>query len=166
MAAAAQKKQFALDTNLLIDLAEDKDFAHTFREAFLEKGYELRVTPTVIQELTFAVVRKTEDEQKIARKALNCMCLWGIRPFDLMPVGRAITERFTRRLIERNLLPESEVNDGQILAEASLAGIPILVTSDHHLLNIDEAELLTAFNDSDLKSVRPLHPKNLLKAIR
>ena len=90
---------------------------------------------------------------------------WGIRPFDLVPVGHGITEQFTRRLTERGLLPEEEINDGQILAEVSLFGAPVLVTSDHHLLNLEEAALLTAFNDSDLFPVWPFHPKALLKAI-
>jgi predicted nucleic acid-binding protein len=164
--AAAQRKQFALDTNLLIDLAEDEDFAHTFREVFLEKGYTLNITPTVIQELAFAVEAKTGHDKEIALKALQCIREWKIQLFDLKAVGRGITEQFTRLLESRKLLPPEEVNDGQILAEASLAGIQILVTSDHHLLDIEEAELLTAFNDSDLKPVRPFHPKSLLKAVR
>jgi hypothetical protein len=48
MAAPEQKKKFALDTNVLLDLAADKDFAHTFREVFQEKGYALMVPPTAI----------------------------------------------------------------------------------------------------------------------
>jgi len=80
-------------------------------------------------------------------------------------LGTVFTERFTLRLTHTGLLPEEEVNDGQILAEASLASVPVLVTSDHHLLDIDEAKLLTAFNDSDLTPVRPLHPRKLLKAV-
>jgi len=35
----------ALDTNLLFDLAADKDFAHTFREVYQERGYSLVVPP-------------------------------------------------------------------------------------------------------------------------
>lgn len=89
----------------------------------------------------------------------------GPAPFDLVPVGHGITQQFTRRLPDRGLLPEEEVHDGQIFAEASLAGIPILVTSYHHLLDIDDTKLLAAFNDSDLSPVRPFHPKNLLKAV-
>jgi hypothetical protein len=39
MAAPGKKKLLALDTNLLFDLAADKDFAHTFREVYQEHGY-------------------------------------------------------------------------------------------------------------------------------
>lgn len=41
MAAPGQKKRLALDTNLLFDLAAGKDFAHTFREIYQERGYAL-----------------------------------------------------------------------------------------------------------------------------
>ena len=64
------------------------------------------------------------------------------------------------------LIPETEQNDGKILAQTSLAGIPMLVTSDKHLLNIDENALLLAFNEADLAPVHPVHPKNLLRALR
>ena len=48
----------------------------------------------------------------------------------------------------------------------SLAEIPLLVTSDKHLLNIDEDALLLAFNEADLSPVHPVHPKRLLRVLR
>ncbi len=65
-----------------------------------------------------------------------------------------------------SLLPETERNDGKILAQTSLMGIPVLVTSDKHLLDIDEESLVLAFNEADLFPVHPAHPRRLLKAIR
>lgn len=53
------KRQLALDTNVLIDLAEENVFAHTFRELLQQRGYSLRVPPTVVQELAYSV--ETED---------------------------------------------------------------------------------------------------------
>jgi len=47
-----------------------------------------------------------------------------------------------------------------------LAAIPLLVTSDKHLLDIDEDALILAFNDADLTPVRAAHPKRLLRALR
>lgn len=55
---------------------------------------------------------------------------------------KAITERFAERLFARRLLPPDEFNDGLILAETSAAEIPLLVTSDRHLLDMDEDALL------------------------
>ena len=48
--AASSKKSLALDTNLLLDLAGEQDFAHDFKEEFSRRGYALLV-PTVIAEL-------------------------------------------------------------------------------------------------------------------
>jgi hypothetical protein len=45
MAVQGQKKEFALDSNILFDLAAEKDFAHAFREGYQERGYSLRVPP-------------------------------------------------------------------------------------------------------------------------
>jgi hypothetical protein len=41
MAAPGTRKRLALDSNLLIDLAAEEDYAHTFREEFQERGYSL-----------------------------------------------------------------------------------------------------------------------------
>ena len=78
----------------------------------------------------------------------------------------AIATRFAARLIQALLIPETETNDGKILAQTSLAKIPLLVTSDRHLLDVDEEALLLAFNDADLLPVHPAHPRRLLKALR
>jgi hypothetical protein len=51
-------------------------------------------------------------------------------------------------------------------AEASLAEIPLLVTSDEHLLTIDEDALRMAFGEADLSLVHPVHPKRLLRVLR
>ena len=78
----------------------------------------------------------------------------------------AIAGQFATKLLEKRLLPEGEFHDGLILAEASLAGIPLLVTSDRHLLDIEEEPLLLAFQDADPNPVRPVHPRRLLRALR
>jgi hypothetical protein len=78
----------------------------------------------------------------------------------------AIAHRFADRLMETALIPETEQNDGKILAQTSLVQIPLLVTSDAHLLNIDEEALLLALNEADLSPVHPVRPKRLLKALR
>jgi len=59
--AASPRKSLALDTNLLLDLAGEKDFAHEFAEEFSSRGYSLLVPPTVIAELAlFASLKDAE----------------------------------------------------------------------------------------------------------
>ncbi len=160
---AAQKKRLAADSNLLFDLAEKKDFALTFLEVAKEKSFTLHLPPTVVQELTFAALRKRGEEQKLALAALQNLRAWEIAPFDLVAVGHGITEQFARRLHELRLLPETELNDGLIVAETGLAGIPILISSDKHLLNIEADELTRVCRERHIAEVSVIHPRKLLK---
>jgi predicted nucleic acid-binding protein len=163
---ASPKKSLALDTNLLLDLAGEKDFAHEFKEEFSNRGYSLLVPPTVVAELAFFASLKNAPQQDIANIALEKIALWKCQPFSLSSTQLAIAIRFAVRLVDSSLIPETEQNDGKILAQTSLARIPLLVTSDKHVLDVDEDALLLAFNDADLLPVHPSHPKRLLKALR
>jgi len=166
MAAGRPKRQFALDANLVFDLAANVDAAHDFRETFLAKGYGLRLAPTAAQELFNYHLHGLAGKRDLATKALLHLHEWRIIPFDLAAVGHGITASFAHRLIQGGLLPPDELNDGLILAETSLAEIPILVTSDKHLLDIQDAALQVAFANADLFPVNPCHPKALLRAVR
>ena len=161
---AAQKKLLAADSNLLFDLAEKKDFALTFLEVANEKGFTLQLPPTVVQELSFAALHKSGVEAKLALTAIQSLRGWEIIPFDLVAVGHGITEQFARRLHELKLLPEAELNDGLILAETGLAGIPLLVSSDKHLLNIEPDDLARVCRERHITEVSVVHPRKLLKA--
>jgi len=163
MAAPAQRPQFALDTNVLIDLGERKPFAHTFRAEYAARG--LAVLPTVVQELTDVAFSDTHAAAKFAFDALANMREWSIYPIDLKAVGHGIAEADAQKLIDLKLLPEEEFNDGLILIETALASIPYLVTSDHHLLEIDKPKLIKVLGDLDLIAVQIVHPKALLRAI-
>jgi hypothetical protein len=98
--------------------------------------------------------------------ALERIGIWDCLPFELSSIQMVIAQRFAVRLVESSLVPESEQNDGKIPAQTALAQIPMLVTSDAHLLNIEEEALLLALNEGDLSPVHPVHPKRLLKALR
>ena len=164
--AASPKKSLALDTNLLLDLAGERDFAHEFAEEFFSRGYSLFVPPTVVAELALFASLKEAPQQEIANIALEKIGVWKCQPFSLSSTQLTIALRFAERLMAASLIPETEQNDGKILAQTSLARIPLLVTSDRHLLDVDEDALLLAFNDADLLPVHPSHPKRLLKALR
>jgi len=123
------------------------------------------VPPTVVAELEFFASQKDAPQHEIANVALEKMSGWESQPFTLSSTQLAIATQFASRLMESSLIPETERNDGKILAQASLAEIPLLVTSDKHLLNIDEDALLLAFNEADLPLVLPVHPKRLFAGL-
>ena len=143
--AGSPKKSLALDANLLLDLAEERDFAHEFKEEFQGRGYTLAVTPTALAELDVLALGGGPDQRHFADIALEKLISWGCQPFALSSTCLAIAAQFGPRFLELRLLPDTEVNDGKILAQTSLMAIPLLVTSDRHLLDIEEEALLLAF---------------------
>jgi len=167
MPATTPRKRIALDTNLVLDLAGGADFAHDFRETFQGKGYVLCLPPTAIAELHENFLHGTTPAKRdLARTALLKLREWEIQPLDLANLEVGIAEQFARRLLHAGLLPPEEQNDALILAETAVAGIPILATSDKHLLETDETALKLIFDEADLPAVSPLHPRRLLRAIR
>ena len=159
------KKELSLDTNLPLDLAKRHDFAHDFRESFQRRGYVLRLPPTVLTELEYLMLFGNERKRELAEEAFKKLATWRLTPFDLPDVHQSLAEKFAEVLQHRGLIPSEEFHDGLILAETSLAEIPILVTSDKHLLEIDDEALLMTFNEAELPPVRPVHPKGLLRAL-
>ena len=150
----------------MIDLADEADYAHTFRELAQERNYTLWVPPTVVHELLHAAETKPAPDGPIAHTALTRLLDWRIYPIGLSSVDNAIADLFSRRLMKEGLLPPEEYNDGLVLAETSLAGIPVLVSSDRHLLELPEDQLFVCFNDAELPPARVAHPKGLLRAFR
>jgi len=163
--AAGPSKRLACDTNFPLDLADGLEVAHDFREVCRERGYSLFIAPTSIQELVALSEEGSARQQALAVKALTSLLSWGITPFDLEPVQHGLAENFSRLLRTRHLLPFEEVNDGLILGEAALAGIPLLVTADSHLLDIEGSQLAIAFADSHLSAVAVLHPRQMLRVL-
>jgi hypothetical protein len=166
--AVAPQRLLALDTNLVLDLAEGLDAAHDFRETFEDRGYGFRLPPTAAVELRWKSLNDRDRHVRtLATRALAQLRAWDVQPLpELGEIEYAIVEAFVARLRLSRLLPDQEINDGFILGETSLAQIAALVTSDHHLLDMDQTALRLILEDADLPLVTPVHPRRLLKAIR
>ena len=165
MEANSQKK-LSLDTNVLFDLAAGGDFAHEFRETYQAKGYALVISPTVVAEIYFLRHEGDREERRLASAALGNMSGWDVRPFALSGIQADLAHQFARRLIDRGLLPETELNDALILAESAVADISVVVSSDKHLLGMDHDVLRDLCNDDDLTPVFPLSPRRLVRLLR
>lgn len=162
---ARSKKPLALDTNVLLDLADGSEVAHDFREVFQRKGYALVAPPTAMFELALHRASGDLRRQRLAELALSQLAAWRIVPLPLSDVEAIIAEQFAARLIELGLLPDEEFSDGLILAEAALARVPVVVTSDKHLLDIEPEVLRAALDAADLEHVNVVHPHKLLRAV-
>jgi predicted nucleic acid-binding protein len=152
-------KQLALDTNVLLDLVESEPIALRFHRTALEKGFSLVVTFTVLRELGFASQDDSDPGRKgLAHLVLAKMNTWKITPIPKNGLYVDYAEDFSKMVRDQGLFPAHERNDGLILAEASLHGMSILITSDSHFFKHPDA-LALAFAGSQLpRAVVPLRP--------
>ena len=163
---AGSPKKLSLDTNVLFDLADEKDFAHDFREVYQAKGYALVICPTVVAELYFLREHGDVEEGRLASLSLKNITSWDIQVFPLTSVQIDLARRLAADIIARGLLPADETNDARILAETSVVGVPLIVSSDHHLLDIDSEILRNTCMEVDLPPVYAANPRCLLRALR
>lgn len=157
----------AVDTNVLLDLAVPKDRAHDMVEIFRRcvPGVEFVVPPTVLDELDYIAVHgDLPSDRTLAGTALqNLVRVWKFRPLDFIPVGHGIVEAVAAKLRGRNLIPEREVNDSYILAEAALANCSILITSDAHLREADATLLCLTLKSCDVGAILVRTPLEIVR---
>jgi predicted nucleic acid-binding protein len=125
----------AVDTNVLLDLANDEpdviDAVETIRLRL--KAAKFIVPPTVLHELAGLYERGDAHEKRAAERALSCLREWGLEPLNLIAAGHGIVEQIGFTFRTKGILPEEEMNDSLIIAEAALLGCKILLSADAHL---------------------------------
>lgn len=156
----------AVDTNVLLDRADENELVIDAFDTIARRLplAEFIVTPTVIEELVF----KTEPgeaavDKRLAKAALKHLLRpWGFRPMNFIPVGRGIVAEIARKLRHHGLIPDNEVNDSLILAEAALAGAALLLTSDNHLTSIDYPLLRLELEAADVNVPLIASPRQIV----
>lgn len=163
--AESQDKRCALDVNILLDLAESKDFALDFHAVVSEKFCPLYVSPTAFIELELLAQNGTAEQKSAANGAIKSLVKWSIQLFNLnlTAVEHGCTKEFADRLIRKGYLGENELNDGLILGEVGCFGIPFLVTSDHHLLDISRSHLSAELRTSDFFPTVVVNPRKIVR---
>jgi hypothetical protein len=159
----AQNKKWALDTNVVFDLARSLDQALTLREIATEKHYSLHISPTCIEEIVHISIAGEPTEQALANRALRHLAEWKILPLEIPEGADPIAEAFSAFLRRHAVIPDTEINDGVILAEASLGGAALLVSSDSHLALIDPDELRLLFEEQSLTPIPVVTPAKILR---
>ena len=110
------------------------------------------VPPSVLDELAYLCdFGQTERVRRSAQEAMKQ--LRRERRFRSLlepPFDPAQAERLASEFRHRGLLPQFEVHDSRILAEATLLACAILVTSDAHLRAIDHERLTLLLHPHEL----------------
>ena len=69
---------------------------------------------------------------------------------NFVPARRGIVAEIARKIRQSGLIPEEKVNDSMIVAEASLIGATLLVSSDAHIKDIDYPQLKMLLDASEV----------------
>jgi predicted nucleic acid-binding protein len=153
MPAALPSPLVVVDANVVMDLGEQSESVIDALAIIRRRLISPRIvlTPTVTLELMH--IARHGDTARERRLALNGMAAARqsrIVPVNLMPVGHGIVELIAGKLRSAQLLPASEVNDSQLLAESALLGAQLLMSSDAHLRGLDFARLTAELLRFDL----------------
>jgi rRNA-processing protein FCF1 len=157
----------AVDTNVLIDLAEANEIVvdcfSTIRRKF--PNAPIIIPPTVIGELAdIASDGDSESEKESAFNALQKIRReWGFNPINCVPVGHGIVEETARKIRAAGLIPDEEIHDSFIIAESALAHVTLLLSSDGHLKDIDQAALGELLVQCDVEKLIIFSPAKIVK---
>lgn len=154
--------RYAIDSNVLIDLAQGKVFAQRLLAKVRLRKHGIAAPPAVIGELFHIASEMGHPANRHAINALSNIQRWGIETYTLISVGPEIVDINAHKLLAAGLLPEGEVHDAVIIIETALRHIPILITSDNHLLSINPAKLFSMLDEFDLPNVTIWHPMVML----
>lgn len=137
--------RLAVDTNLLIDLAEEVHNVLDAVDVIDDRlpDAEWLVTPSVLDELAYlADFGQSRIVRQSARRAMQL--LRGkdrFRPILELPFAPENAEKLAAEFRRGGLLPDEEVHDALILAETVLLDCHILLTRDEHLRSLDHQRL-------------------------
>jgi hypothetical protein len=160
----AEAKWLSLDTDILIRLGQGEEWMHLFAELAQEHGHALRATPMAMDELKD---KRTSGRSAAiragARRAWDHMQEWGVLP--VLPKDAETSRRIiwlAGQLRRKGWLPELEYRDSMILAQTSLAKIPVLVAIDGHY-HTDNIRLVASLSDLEVPTVLIQDPRDLAR---
>ena len=153
MPTASPSPFVAVDANVVMDLGARSDAVTDALATIRRRLRSPRIvlTPTATLELMhIARFGDTAKERDLALSGMAAARQWRIVPVNLMPVDHGIVELIAGRIRSAELLPASEVNDSQLVAESALLGAQLLLSSDQHLRSMDYTRLAAALQGYDL----------------
>jgi predicted nucleic acid-binding protein len=143
----------AVDTNVLMDLGTGAESVIDALATICQRlpCPRIVIPPAAKVELIHIARRgDTAKERKLALNGIAAARRSGIIPVNLMPVGHGIVERVAEKLRSAGLIPTSEVNDSQLVAECAWIGARLLLSSDEHLRGVDFERLTIELQNFDL----------------
>ncbi len=160
-----EKKLFAVDTNVLLDRAANNETVIDALETIQKrvKNSEIIVPPTALHELAYFCSEPSGTRKKLAVTVMCNMLEWGIQPLNLVPVGHGIVEVIAKTILDKGLLPDTQRNDSLILAESSLIGASVFLSSDDDMLSVNQDKLKFYLSSHDVSAPIIVSPFKIVK---
>jgi hypothetical protein len=144
----------AVDTNVLLNFADNVEVVIDCLDTIKSRlqNPKIIVLPTVILELTdISQSERDEHVKSLAATALGSIIdPWHFLPVNFVSVGHGIVEQIGRKIRDKGLIPEDEIHDSFVIAEAALYGVAILISSDSHIKDINQQMLKIELGASDV----------------
>ena len=159
--------RLAVDTNVLLDLAEGLDSVVDAFALLDERlpGNDTLVVPSVLDELAFLC--DSGDTGRVRQSALRALKLVRerdrFRPLLELACPQSLIEEVAREVRSRGLLPSHEIHDSLILAEAAALDCGLLLTSDEHLRGVDHEHLTLVLNPFELVPPVIASPREIVR---
>lgn len=156
----------AVDTNVALDFAQRVDDVMDAIETIRRRlsGVELWLPPTVVEELAHGASASPDPTIRSAsRLMLRHHRAWGFRLVNFVPLGFAQVEQIAHRLRQRGLLPEAEIHDSLVVAEAAALNCALLTSSDQHVHDINHEELAREPSAFDLAAPLIATPREIVR---
>ena len=142
---AVKPSRLAVDTNVLLDIADEVDDV-------------LDATDVIADSALTSQVRQS------ARKAIRLLRDTSRFRFLLeLPFAPEKINELAGEFRRRQLLPKDEINDSLILAETVLLDCAILLTSDEHFRSIDHEQLTWLLTKYDLAAPVIATPREIVR---
>jgi predicted nucleic acid-binding protein len=147
-------------------LAAREPFAITALQTFQDNKISTLIPPRVISELQHHLEAKDPAKLQRARAVVACIQAWKFEPVLLDDAKKRNVKTVAEALLDGGLIPPREVNDAYILAQCTQMEIDFLVTSDHHLLEIDREDLHRFYKEKNrLYKVEIVSPRLLARRL-
>jgi predicted nucleic acid-binding protein len=159
--------RLAVDTNVLLDFADGVD-AVLDSFAILEQRLpdrDMLVVPSVLDELAFlSDSGNTDRVRQSASRAIKLVQEQDrFRPLLELATPPTLVAEVAVKLRADGLLPEEEVHDSLILAEAALSECALLLTSDEHLRGVDHEYLTLVLHPFELVAPVIASPREIVR---
>jgi len=161
---APSKRFAALDTSFLLYLAAGDEDCQTVVDWLVSHNIYPLITGTVLQELADIEINDPDPFNKSnAAEALTSISTWGFLSIPLEPTQNGIARIIATRIVEKDLLPDENEDDGLVVAEAAIQECKLLITYRKVLLDADYDSLRLLLLENDVSDLAIIEPELIVK---